>query len=759
MRAGTMNSNVRSEDQAIRVLDDLRLSYFKIQGMPNLVGQDRIEDYMLELEQQFPRAHVCLQFLFVRDPLRLHAVETWPYANSAHPLSLALQEHLDHAGASIRSTYEACYLVVGTKEDDGLHHEVLNRIKNVFSEQIISPCTWMEYDEEMARPATDVDPMPSKAARAMSFPKLVDAIGPSIPWRMRFKVDINHPLAVKIVRSERRKDKLLRLLGARSRMAPAYQELMDEHNFTWVVCDLKIETWGETTEQEQKNYIHLYGVLSDGSFKRALDYPVMQLDEAISLMPIYRPGSPWSLGELRFQTRDRKPFPYTQKSSMRYVGTDLVFAKDADDIEAYRLAADVGLIASSLVLPQMARIQIGHRTDPLHNLVSKEATGASQGLVSQLTAAADGTFCVNIFDTPLGYAYPFSEGGEACSLVMSMFSRTLIKHYGAHAEPLLKQLITAAYAHVSADGHPKPYIPGFDKVVDADLELICRLDYPATWWGVTDLLLRHKRYESAILAQRHAVPVMADLVTVLRTDMVVRARWERGQVCETSGLSADRFADRLDSLISVWPTLSAPTELPVRHPKLAMTITVVADRTEVAEKVNCLTSALYLLARKAVCSDYFSDSVRYGNSHSDEASMYDKYHADLLHDGYAKGLIKKITYSGMEKVMENAAASGQILYDIRESRKFGVLITLESLKPFESSFYRVCGSTITLSPEKISKEDLSNLPPAQVGVFAPWFNGSTGGLNVSIYAYLKSDHHSLQQNLVLPLEGILSRAV
>lgn len=756
-----MNWYISDNDQARRVVDDHLRTYLKIHGMPRLVNDARVDDYMSQLEQCFPRAHVCLHFLFVRDPARLQSA--WPLVESAHPLSLAFQTHVDHASASIQSIYEACYLVVETKNDPDLHNTVLRRLMDVLREQIIHPCAWTEYEDELARPVIDVEPLPSKEDRAMSFPRLVDAIGSNTPWRMRFKVDVDHPLAVKKVRSERRKDALLRLLGIRTRIAPAYQQLMDEHSFTWVVCDLKIETWGETAEQEQQNYIQLYDVLSDGSYKRALDYPVMQMDEAISLMPIYRPGSPWLRGEILLQTRDRKAFPYTQSSRSRHSCTDLIFAKDVEDIETYRLAADVGLIASGRVLPQLARIQIGHRPDPLHSLVSNEAQDYSSGLVSQLTAAADDTFCVNIFDTALGYSNP-DDDDEVSGLLIAMFASTLRQHYGDHPEALLRQLVKATYAYVAEDRHPKPYSFGIDEAVDAELSQLGSREHPATWWGISDLLFMQNRYESAIRAQRHAVPVMADLVMVLRNDLMIREQWGMRHHCELPGsnddqcFSADQFADMLELLISSWPTLSMPTKMPIGGSKLGLTVTVMADRTEVAEKIDCLTSALYLLARKSIISDLLPTPVRYSRGLHEPTQKYHKYHTDCLHDGYAKGVQKKITYSNMEKVMTSPAAKDRILLDMREARKLGLMMTLESLKPFDEEFYRVSSAAITISPEKISKEDLSEMPAAQIGAFTPWLNGETQGLNVSISAIISDYDHTFQQNLVLPLDGVLCRS-
>lgn len=369
---------------------------------------------------------------------------------------------------------------------------------------------------------------------------------------------------------------------------------------------------------------------------------------------------------------------------------------------------------------------------------------------------------MNIFDTALGYSNP-DEDDEVSSLLMAMFASTLRQHYGDHSEALLRQLVKATYAYVAEDRHPKPYSCAIDEAVDAELTQFGSREHPATWWGISALLFMQNCHEAAIRAQRRAVPVMADLVMVLRNDTEIREHWEIRHHCELPGsngdqcFSADQFADMIESLISSWPTLSMPTRLPIEAPKLGLTVTVMADRTDVAEKIDCLTSALYLLARKSFISDLLPGPVRYSCGRHEPTQEYHKYHTDCLHNDYAKGVQKKVTYSDLEKVMGNLATKERILLDMRESRKLGLMMTLESLKPFDEELYRLSSAAITISPEKFSKEDLSEMPAAQIGAFTPWLNGVTQGLNVSISAIISDYDHTFQQNLVLPLDGALCR--
>lgn len=746
-----------TDEQTSRQVDGRTTSYFKISGRPDLTDQAGAEVFMRELEHAFPRANLTLQFVFVRDPHRVQPGDSWHKYDSAHPLSLALQAHvdqarLDQAPVHRKPIFEVCYLAVGTPTEMNIHDDVLHRMSSLFRSLMMLPCTWAEFDQESARLGTEADSMSDKSDRAMNFPTLVDAIGPSIPWRMRFSVDVNHPAAVKLVRTERRKDWFLRLIGCRTRMAPAYQTLLDEHYFTWAVCDLKIDTWGDTPAQEQVNHMFLSGVLTDGSFKRLLKYPVIELGEAISLMPIYRPGSPWTAGDVHFITRDGKAFPYRQNSTHRFSLTDLIFSKDPADTEAFRLCSDIGLIAAAPNLPRLARIQIGAGTDPLLNLISKEASPSEHGLASQFSAVADDTFCINIFDTALGCRTAVNDGFEAATFLDALFCRKPNKRDAQHFRNMFYELVVAAYKHFSDDMFPKAYEPGVDQAVDDELSRIT-LEMPATWWEATDLLHSNNSNRVAGLAQHHAVPVMADLAMILRGDMAIRGRWGSDEGYGPNGFSADGLADKIESLIAVWPSLSAPSRFDLGSARFT-TISVIADQGEVSQKVESLTAALYLLARKAVCGDYFCDPDRYRLGYNQKARSYERHHMEVLEDIFTKGVSRKITYSNVEGVMDCWAVSEQILVDIREARKLGVMITLESSEAYSDKLYRSSGGVITLSPEKISKEDRSTLSMEQIGSCAPFYPSVRGGLNVYISSSLRGDQYSLRQNLVLPIIGI-----
>jgi hypothetical protein len=738
-------------EHTFRQIEGRATSYFKLSGRPDLIDHVGAEILMQELEQSFPRAHVSLQYLFVRDPFRIENTEQWPQHKSAHPLSLECHIHLDQARAHMNPIFECCYLAISTPTEMNAHDSVLNRMMDVLGSMIVIPCTWMEFDEEFTRPGTEADPLQAKSDRAMNFPTLVEAIGPSIPWRMRFTIDLNHPAAVKLVRAERRKDWFLRLIGARARMAPAYQTL-DEDYFTWVVCDLKIDTWGDTPAQEQVNHMMLSCVLTDGSFKRLLDYPVMELGEAISLMPVYRPGSPWKAGDLHFITRDGKQFPYRQDSNRRHVLTDLIFSKDPSDTEAFRLSSDIGLIAAAQNLPRIVRIQIGADTDPLLNLISKEFSASEQGLASQFAAVANDAFCVNIFDTALGYQNPVNGGFEAATFLEALLCHPANQRDTERFQRMVHDLIRATYKHFSQDGFPKPYVAGVDRVVDDELSRIT-LEVPATWWAATDILHAHQSNRVAVLAQRHAVPVLADLALILRGEMMIRTQRGVGEGYGPNDLSSDALANEIESIIESWPSLSAPTRFDLGSSRFT-TINVVAEDGEPSKRVANLTAVLYLLARKAVCGDYFSDPDRYRLGYSQEASSYDRLHREVRDNVFSNGISRKVTYSNLEGVMDSRAVNDQILSDVREARKLWVMISLESSEAYNNQFYRSTGGVITLSPEKISKEDRSKLPMEQIGSYAPLYSRMDGGINVLITSSLKSHRYTLRQNLVLPTKGI-----
>src|SRR3546814_14963497 len=86
---------------------------------------------------------------------------------------------------------------------------------------------------------------------------------------------------------------------------------------------------------------------------------------------------------------------------------------------------------------------------------------------------------------------------------------------------LIGKVVNIAYTTFSDGEKPKSYTTGQDRVSD---DLIARhalsLPQSATWWEVVDGFAARNLMHEAGLAQRTALPILADLVPSSRADKV-----------------------------------------------------------------------------------------------------------------------------------------------------------------------------------------------------------------------------------------------
>ena len=81
-----------------------------------------------------------------------------------------------------------------------------------------------------------------------------------------------------------------------------------------------------------------------------------------------------------------------------------------------------------------------------------------------------------------------------------------------------------------ANAEPRPYLPLIDMEVDEAINTHnLQIREEAYWWDVVDMLFDAGLVHEAMLAQRHAVPTLADAVTAVRRPQI-RALLEQTQL-------------------------------------------------------------------------------------------------------------------------------------------------------------------------------------------------------------------------------------
>ena len=149
---------------------------------------------------------------------------------------------------------------------------------------------------------------------------------------------------------------------------------------------------------------------------------------------------------------------------------------------------------------------------------------------------------------------------------------------------------------------PKRYQVGVEPEVDAAIaRLGVTLESEAWWWEVVDALCHAGVYQLAGLAQRHAVPVMEDLITAARSRQVQDTF---GKVeAETRENATEMFVRYVKAFVRKYPTLNMPTRLdfgPARDRAGSR-----SRRSNRSAEADRQTELMYLLGRHVLARNFF----------------------------------------------------------------------------------------------------------------------------------------------------------
>jgi len=174
-------------------------------------------------------------------------------------------------------------------------------------------------------------------------------------------------------------------------------------------------------------------------------------------------------------------------------------------------------------------------------------------------------------------------------------------------------------------------------------------------------------------AQRHAVPILEDLIGAVRSDQV-RDMFDRVKLQETSELASQIFERYITDLIRRFPTLNAPTRLDFGPARV-----IVLDLHHVAPKGSAAadrqTEMMYLMARHILARNFFL----HPDYLSDVPEAVRPYHAIRFQE--IAETVKRIDYDEWHRTQGSPIVLAQAERDVREGRKHNVQLGFTSQRP------------------------------------------------------------------------------
>lgn len=563
--------------------------------------------------------------------------------------------------------------------------------------------TMVQIGEELHHPLTLKVP----SQETQSFNSLLSVlINKNFPWRLSFGINGGTPsfgikgfLAGMFAKTSI-DNKLIRTsLNYLNNMADANKSIVEfRASFdTWVYAHeadaerkLKsqasellsaIQSWGNAEVADIVGHPTL-GVFS--TIPGALDYIPSQgagapLSDAIKMMPITRPASPWSRGSTPFRTPCGKLFPYQQGSSLQAAWVDIGFAPMGfgKSVQINTLNWSFLIEPGAKSLPWISMLDIGPSSKGMVNLISAGLPEDQKHLAVYHKLRMSEDNAVNLLDTPLGLRQPFTSQKSFLVNLFCLFSTPI----GADSAPdgiddIASRAIDLAYENASDDFTPKPYKDDIYPDIDEMLQkLNYEFDEDTTWWEVVDFLFEQGHTFLASKAQRRAMPILSEVANAAKHSTIVNLY--KHKVGDENIVSY--FWRNCIKAINNYSILKGYTKLDLSEARV-----ISLDLSEVATAGSPVairqTAVMYMAGRQIVASKFFFMPEDAEEIKSDSYREFHRVKIASLRDDP-----KRLSYDEVHritKVVGSSSATQQIVADIttaiRESRKWKLHIGLYS---------------------------------------------------------------------------------
>lgn len=407
---------------------------------------------------------------------------------------------------------------------------------------------------------------------------------------------------------------------------------------------------------------------------------IAPLSDVLYMLPLFRPSSPWKHGAVLYRSPDGKPLPYQPGSSEQTTWIDLCFARPGSGKSVLSNTINLALCLSAGIqrLPRIAIIDIGPSSSGLISLLKEALPLEQKHLVAYHRLRMTPDYAINPFDTQLGNRFPTPQERSFLVNFLTLLATPVgsEKPYDGITD-MSGMVVDELFKSLVDDANPNVYTPGVENIIDGILEEIGFVrDSQTTWWEVTDALFVAGFTHEATLAQRHAMPVLSDAASTVRSTAIEDLY---GKIQAPTGEPLiGAFSRMISSAVREYPIIAQVTRFDLGDAKV-----ISLDLDEVAKSggdaANRQTAVMYMMARYILGRNYFLTEENV----SDMTESYQDYHASRVAE--IREDPKRFVFDEFHRTSKVQAVRDQVIQDMREGRKWGVQIALlsQSLDDFD----------------------------------------------------------------------------
>lgn len=565
-----------------------------------------------------------------------------------------------------------------------------------------------------------------------SFAELFSSIHNDVPWRISFMFETGHKKIRSKVSNKLTMASLLAWSSSQNKLIKnACDEIIayaDDNN-TLMSCQITACTWGDTINDVRRRKSIIYQQLQSWGNMDVIDehgdpisawmdtIPGMTekhvatispifLADALYMIPISRPSSPWAEGSILFRTVDNKLFPYMPFSTLQTAWSEIVFAPPGYGKSFYSSACNLGLILKpgNKQLPRITIVDIGYSSKMFVDLIRAALPEKIKYLAQSYKINMTRDFAINPFDTPLGCEFPISLDRE---FVVNFVTLALTPAGTKEAIPRLPELVSflvdAMYTRVSSDCEPNKFEKGTDPLVDKALaEYGIVYNDHTTWLNIVKRLHGKGLYYEAIRAQRFAVPTFSDATGVLTSDQNIKDTFTTAKMPNGEPM-IEYVKGMILSLTKEFPVLSCPTAFDIGAARIvSLDLSAVAKGG--SDQADKKTALMYMLATNVGTREFF----RHEDLLPEIPEEYREYHKREIEKEALTP--KRLVMDEFHKTKGQTALRNQTLAFIREGRKFALQVSIISqlMDDFDKAMVDSVNNIVILS-SGVSEEEAKNI--------------------------------------------------
>ncbi|MBU2708734.1 hypothetical protein KCM76_22265 [Zooshikella marina] len=566
----------------------------------------------------------------------------------------------------------------------------------------------------------------------MPFTELFKSIRRDIPWRITFDIT---PCGLDQMKLKSVSLAFVGMLPSNKLIKKSFDDLKVKDKED-AVCSMKVtmSTWSGDLNQTKRNLadleksIQVWGVCSATSIhgdpvaiwaasipgftcKNPANRLVPPLTDALYMTPLQRPANPWGgEGNTILRTPDGKIFPIQQGSQIQDAWIELYAATMGGGKSVLLNVMNFATIhsAGNVRLPLMTIIDKGPSSLGLIQMVRDHLPENRQNEAIYLLLENNKQFASNQFDTQLGLRYPDSfQKSYLDSFFTLICADPITRSAPRETLDLISAAINIAYkdkAEINLNLYEETISEKVDKAIKQGRLREKKGDAwwsDATWWELVDLLFDEGFIQEAILAQRLAVPVLADLIRAIKhasiQDTFSTAKTDHGEPL------INYVERRLRSAMNTYALFAGVTRFEIGSETRIVSLDIQNVMGDETPEGKLRTAVVYMFGRQLAAKNFF---INEDNFLPLVSNRYLEYHKKRVQD--IQNEMKIMAYDEFHNTGGQEEIVNALIRDAREGRKWGIRIAVISqlLEDFPKPLRSVASNIYVLKGGVLSDEEI-----------------------------------------------------